>query len=536
MPRQTLLATTAIALLATLLLGVGLGGYAFYEPDEARHANVAREMLDASTWRDWIAPRVGGVPYRNKPAPYYWTLAASFSWLGVNEGPARLISALAGVVTAGAVCLWGAARWGPAAGALAGAVLITAPEYFVLGRFVTADMMLTLWMTLGLLAVHRFAAEGSRSLVPAAIAGACGLLTKGLIAPGLIAAVGLAYLASTGRVRLLAPRTLAVAAAAFLAVALPWHLAVAALDPAYLHVLFVDQQLARAVDATRRLHARSIAFYVPVLLGGFFPWSALLPATLRGTLGRERRDDATIFCVIWAAVVFVVFSLAQGKVGSYILPIFPALALLTGRFLGLLLSGAAATADVRLARAGLWAVVLLLVLLPPAAITAGSLAYSGSLLRLSLWSLLLLVPAAALAALLLRERLRAAVLTAVGSCVALLLVVAVFVARPLMEIHSDVALVRVLQALPPESIDVPLVGYHVQSASLRFYLRRPMRLLENPRQMRRLLGTHPMVIVVTTPRHVPELLEAGAFVPWHVGPRRVLYASGPPPEPAPPGP
>jgi hypothetical protein len=132
--------------------------------------------------------------------------------------------------------------------------------------------------------------------------------------------------------------------------------------------------------------------------------------------------------------------------------------------------------------------------------------------------------------------MRAAVLTAIGSCVALLLVVAVFVARPLMEIHSDVALVRMLQTLPPESIDGPLVGYHVQSASLRFYLGRPVRLLENPRQMRRLLGTHPLVIVVTTPRHVPELLEAGAFVPWHVGPRRVLYASGPPPEPAPHGP
>ena len=310
----------------------------------------------------------------------------------------------------------------------------------------------------------------------------------------------------------------------------------AALDPAYLHVLFMDQQLARAMDATRRLHARSILFYVPVLLGGFFPWSALLPATLRGTL--DGHGATTRRSSVPSGPPSSSWSSAspQGKGGSYILPIFPALALLTGRFVGLLLSGAATAADVRLTRAGLWAVVLLLVLLPPAAIAAGALAYSGSLLRLSLWSLLLLVPAAALAALLLQDRMRAAVIAAAGSCVVLLLVVAVFVARPLMEIHSDAALVRVLQTLPPESADVPLVGYHVQSASLRFYLQRPVRLLENPRQMRRLLGSHPLVIVVTTPRHVPELLEAGAFVPWHVGPRRVLYASGPPPEPSPHGP
>src|SRR5262245_53278062 len=165
MPRQTLLATAATVFLASLLLGVGLGGYAFYEPDEARHANIAREMFEAPSWQDWLAPKIGGVPYRNKPAPYYWAVAASFATLGLNETAARLISALAGVAMAGAVCLWAAAWWGAATGALAGAVLITAPEYFILGRFATADMLLTLWVTLGLLAVHRFAQRPGRSPV-----------------------------------------------------------------------------------------------------------------------------------------------------------------------------------------------------------------------------------------------------------------------------------------------------------------------------------------------------------------------------------
>ncbi len=532
MPRQTLLAVASVALLAALLLGVGIGGYALYEPDEVRHANIAREMRDAPTWRDWVAPQIGGRPYRNKPAPFYWTLAASFACLGVDERAARLVSVVAGIATAVAVSVWAANRWGPRTAAVAGLVLLTAPEYFLLGRFVSADMTLTLWVTLGVLAVHRLARGAGTSLVPAAVAGACGLLTKGLIAPGLIASVGLVYLAASGRLRLLTPRALATAALAFLAVALPWHLAAGALDPAYLRVLFVDQQWKRALDAGQRLHARSMLYYAPVLLGGFFPWSALLPAAIRGTLWRGRRDDAAIFCAVWAAVVFAIFSLAQGKVGSYILPVFPPLALLTARALGLLLAGVASEAEVRLMRAGLWLVVGVLALAPVAAITAGALAYGGALLPVSLWSLLLFIPALGLAELLGRGRLREAVLAAGGAGVVLLLVVAVVAAPPLMEVHSGISLVRALRAVPPEQAAAPLVAYHVQSPSLRFYLRRPVRLHDNPAQLRRLLAEHPIVFVVTSAKHVPEVLQAGAFVPWYVGPRRVLYASVPPPEPA----
>lgn len=531
MSRQPLLAAASVALLAALLLGVGIGRYALYEPDEARHANIAREMHDAPTWRGWLTPQIGGRPYRNKPAPFYWMLAASYAWLGVREEAARLVSVVAGSVTAIAVSVWAANRWGPRTGALAGLVLLTAPEYFVLGRFVSADMTLALCVTLGVLAVHRFAQRAGSSLVPAAVAGACGLLTKGLIAPGLIASVGLAYLGGSGRLRLLTPRALATAAAAFLAVALPWHLAAGALDPVYLHTLFVDQQWNRAVDAGRRLHAQSILYYVPILLAGFFPWSALLPATIRSTLWRGRRDGAASFCAVWAAVVFAVFSLAEGKVGSYILPVFPPLALLTARALGLLLSGVASAPEVRLTRAGLWIVVGVLVLAPVAAITAGGVAYGGALLPVSLWSLLLFIPALGLALLVRHGRLREAVLAAGGAGVALLLIVAVLVAPPLMEVHSDVPLVRALRAVPPEQAAAPLVAYHVQSPSLRFYLRRPVRLHDNPAQLRRLLAEHPVVFVVTSAKHVPDLLQVGPFVPWYVGPRRVLYASVPPPEP-----
>jgi 4-amino-4-deoxy-L-arabinose transferase-like glycosyltransferase len=305
------------------------------------------------------------------------------------------------------------------------------------------------------------------------------------------------------------------------------------LDPPYLRRLYIDQQWARAVDALPRLHARPLLFYVPVLLGGFFPWSALLPATLRATLRAGRRDEATVFCALWAAIVLVVFTLAEGKSGAYILPAFPPLALLTARFVGLLLSGVADATETALARAGLWIVVAVCAIAPVAAIVAGARSYDGALLPTSLWAALLLAPAAAVGWLLRQGRTRHAMLATAAGAAALLVVLFRVAVPDMMRVHSDEPIARALQAAAPDHAASPLVAYHVRSASLRFYLGRPVLLRENERQLRKLLDRHPLVFVVTSPRHVPELTAAGPFVPWWIGPRRVLYASQPPPSPAP---
>src|SRR5262249_56339025 len=91
MPRHVSLAATValVTLVAMLVLGWGLGGYVLYEPDEARHAEVAREMVSASTWREWVVPRLDGTPYLNKPAPFYWLMAAAIAALGVNQRAPR---------------------------------------------------------------------------------------------------------------------------------------------------------------------------------------------------------------------------------------------------------------------------------------------------------------------------------------------------------------------------------------------------------------------------------------------------------------
>jgi 4-amino-4-deoxy-L-arabinose transferase-like glycosyltransferase len=528
-------ALALVLLIATLVLGWGIGGYVLYEPDEARHAEVAREMLSAPTWREWIVPRLDGAPYLNKPAPFYWLMVGALSVFGVNEEAARTPSLVSALLTALATSLWGARRWGSRTGALAGLILVTAPEFALLGRFATLDMTLTLWTTLGMLLLYRFSErfaerpDGSAraSLVPAAVAGGLGMLAKGLLAPGFIALVGILWLAARRRLRLLTPRTLATAAVVFLILVLPWHLAAGTLNPGYLRTLYVDQHWKRAVQAGGRLHARPLLFYVPILLGGFFPWSALLPAAIRDMIERRIPDTAARFCTLWAAVVLVVLSVAQGKVPSYIVLAFPPLALLTAHYLARVLWGESSSRDERFIRGGGWVVVAALAIAPVVVIAVGHSLYDGALARTSLWSLLFLVAAAALATLLRRGSLRG-VVTGLGAGSAVLLVAFFHLAAPaLSEIHSDAALGRVIRAAP-EHAAAPVVAYGLSSPSTGFYAERTLLLYDRPRQLRALLDDHALVFVVTSPQHTAELATIGQLVPWYVGARRVLYASQPP--------
>jgi 4-amino-4-deoxy-L-arabinose transferase-like glycosyltransferase len=315
-------AAVAAALVAILVLFWNLGGYALWDPDEGRHAEVARELHVARDFRGWMVPSLNFRPYYDKPILFYWLVSAAYAVGGVNELSARVVSATAALLTVLATYAWAAAVWGAGPALAAAVVLVTAGEFAALGRYANLDMLLTLWITLGLFAVHRWTvrAERGASLVPAAVFAALGTLTKGLVAPVLVAGIGLGYLAVTRRLPLLRRARLGRAALAFLAVAGPWYLAAGLTDGDYLHELFVRHHFQRYFQEARYLHPGPIYYYLPMLLLCFLPWSVLLPVTAVRTLARERRGDPEWFCVCWVLGVLVFFSTASGKLGTYILP------------------------------------------------------------------------------------------------------------------------------------------------------------------------------------------------------------------------
>lgn len=162
-------------------------------------------------------------------------------------------------------------------------------------------------------------------------------LTKGLI--GLVFPIMITglWILFTGRWNTLRKLHIIAGIIIIAAITVPWYLAAHKANPDFLHYFFVTQQFSRFVSAGEYNNKAVIWFYVPVILAGFFPWVIFLITALINTvkqcLREKQKYSSELFLLIWAAVVLVFFSIPHSKLVGYILPILPALALLTGRYI-----------------------------------------------------------------------------------------------------------------------------------------------------------------------------------------------------------
>lgn len=294
-----------------------LGIRPLYKADESRYGEISREMVASG---DWVTPRLNGFRYFEKPPLQYWASAAFFSILGEKDWVARLWTALAGFAGVALVLYAGNRLWGAPAGAYAAAVLAGSPLYVLLGQVNTLDMGVSVFLAAALVAFLLGRMLGFWAACALAV------LSKGLIGIVLPGAAILVFLLvkrdwqRIGRMRPIAGPAL------FLAITAPWFVAASRANPEFLHFFFVQEHFQRF---TSEMHQRVEPFwyFVPVLLAGLGPWLLPFLRSLRP------KDDATLFLVIWTGVVLVFFSASGSKLAPYILPIFPAAALLTGRAL-----------------------------------------------------------------------------------------------------------------------------------------------------------------------------------------------------------
>ncbi len=351
LPRRLTPGLLLILGMGLLLFFPGLGNHDLWDPNEPVFAEGAREMQERGTW---LLPYVNGEVYLDKPILYFWALrVASLPWGSVTETSARLPSALPALATLMLVYWFGRRFFGERAGVLAAAVLATAPVFVWEARFAQMDPMLMLFLLLSLLCFHR-ARCGRAALWLAASGAWAGLavLTKGpmgLVLPG---AAALVVLALERDLRFLWRPAWLAGAAAFLVVATPWYLTLAFTGHGdWLHEFFLRQNVGRFLDPFD--HARPFYYYGKRFLTDLFPWCLFLPLLL---LDRPRAGDpaaergAWRLMAVYAAVVLAFFSAAGAKRGVYILPLYPAYALLVGRFLDRALTGAASGKLPRVAR------------------------------------------------------------------------------------------------------------------------------------------------------------------------------------------
>ena len=154
------LAITYLLFLCLLTLLPGLGSSSRLTYHEAFVAQGAREMLDSG---NWLYPRIGGLPWLEKP-PLPWWLVAAFGRCagGVNETIARLPSALAAIVLVLGVAILATRHYGAYIGILAGAIQATTAWTVVRGRLAEADILLACLITWAILAFDRFLADPKR--------------------------------------------------------------------------------------------------------------------------------------------------------------------------------------------------------------------------------------------------------------------------------------------------------------------------------------------------------------------------------------
>ena len=294
------------------------GWLGLIEPTETRYAEIAREMLAGG---DWLIPHLNGLPHFHKPPLAYWSAASGMALLGVNEWGARLGAALA----AGFV-LWCTARIARiAGGALAPIFLASTVLFFALSHQLASDIFLAAAVAGFYVAV--FDSRARTSLWPFVALGV-GFMAKGPVVfvstvfPVLLAA---AWARDGGAARWLASwRGWLV----FGLIGLPWYLAVVIQTPGLL-TYFLHHQLWERYMTTVHHRSGPIYYFLVVILVGALPWTW---AALRGLLGGVReagqRNLPDAFLVSWIALPLVFFSFSGSKLPAYVLPVFPALAVL----------------------------------------------------------------------------------------------------------------------------------------------------------------------------------------------------------------
>ena len=307
--------------------------------DEGRYAEMAREMLLTG---DWVTPRYNGYKYFEKPPLQIWATAATFQLFGIGDWQARLWTALTGFLTILAIGFTGAKIYSARAGWLAAVVLAASPMWVISGHFNSLDMGLSAFLVAALysllIAQTTQSQSGCRNWMWTCwFFMALATLSKGVIGVAIPAMVFAIYSISAWDWKIWTRLHLFSGLILFLAITAPWFVLVAQRNPEFLEFFFIHEHLQRF---TQDAHSRTgpIYYFVPLLLIGFLPWVAQLPGSItQAWQERSRTFSYGWLLSCWFIVIFAFFSISRSKLPGYIIPIFPALALLIGNRLDHLL-------------------------------------------------------------------------------------------------------------------------------------------------------------------------------------------------------
>lgn len=312
-----------IIVAAIIMIFFGIGGIPLLDPDEPVYAETAREMLAEG---DLLSPRIFGAYWYDKPPMYYWLVALAQTIFGDNEFAARFPAGLMALGTTIMLYFSVTKLFNERAGFWSSIVLVTSIEFFYLGKAAVTDSTLLFFMTGSLLAfVHK---KYWLMYVCMALA----TLTKGpigIVFPGCIIFI---YLLCLGRLQQILEMHVIRGTILYLLIASPWYYAMYTVHGMEFINTFLGFHNVTRFTTPEHASRVTIWYYFPVLLIGMFPWIGILCKSVYDSVTISRIDDMRIliFMHVWWGFVFVFFTICQTKLVSYILPMYPALAIVVG--------------------------------------------------------------------------------------------------------------------------------------------------------------------------------------------------------------
>jgi 4-amino-4-deoxy-L-arabinose transferase-like glycosyltransferase len=324
----------ALAVLCFASFFVRLGHLPMIGPDEPRYTEIAREMYET---RDWITPRLGGMHWFEKPALTYWLVASGFQLFGVSELTARLPIALFSSFGVFLLFWFGRRLFTTRFGYLSAGTLVTSSIWVGFSRAATFDLPLAVSLEIALLAFFVWFRERKDAFWYACCFGmGLAMLAKGLVGIVLPAAIIGLFLLLTRNLGLLLkrPKLLLFGVSVFVATSATWY------APMFLRhgqefwqEFFVAHHFQRFLT-NKFKHPQPFYFFTVIALLGCLPWSFVFVAQVGATLKRWRellgKQSLLLFLWLWVIVIVGFFSISTSKLTGYILPVFPAIALLIG--------------------------------------------------------------------------------------------------------------------------------------------------------------------------------------------------------------
>ncbi len=345
--------------------------------DEPRYAQIAREMLDkhneacqanhaqivphslrpaalrasyACLMGGTITPILYGKPWLEKPALYYWRTMGFYKELGVSDWSARIPSAT-GALALIILAFLHLRRFRPGGHLDAALIMVSCVAIVAFARGASTDMQLAAPFCIGMLGWYAWYETGKKFwLFDLYFFGAAATLAKGPVAPFLALAIIVLFLGLRREWSALKRTIWIPGILLYLAMVLPWYIAVQRRNPTFFNEFFWQHNVERfATDLYK--HHQPAYYYLIVLVLGLMPWTALsLRALVDGLqisiaewkvrfkpqryIGHVRAGDAfPEFLVLWALFPIIFFSFSGSKLPGYILPAIPPIAILTGDYL-----------------------------------------------------------------------------------------------------------------------------------------------------------------------------------------------------------